>query len=321
MATSLVISRDSRLRWICAVVALCLPVVSWIVAPRIEAQSTQSDSPAFEVASVKRNMTCQPSTGVYTRETIPESNVPLGDSSEDVQTGGLFSAARVPLNIYIAFAYNIPMAAMQNPVPNAPKWVGGQCFDIQARGPANATKDQMRLMLRKLLAERFKLSAHWQSQNTDVLSLTLAKPGKLGPELRLDTDKTPCGKRPWAGRPIATVAGGYPAFCGGFIGMFSPGSGVHLGARKMTMSALAHYISGDISLGFNRPVIDKTGLAGEFDMKLDYTVDPLGAQPRPGDFQAAFIQALKDDLGLKLESAKGPVNELVVDHIEEPSSN
>lgn len=97
--------------------------------------------------------------------------------------------------------------------------------------------------------------------------------------------------------------------------------GVNIAARKMTMAALARYISSDISLGFGRPVVDQTGLSGQFDMKLSYSIDALGMQPRPGDFQAAFVQALREQLGLKLESNSGSVNELVIDHIEEPTPN
>lgn len=97
--------------------------------------------------------------------------------------------------------------------------------------------------------------------------------------------------------------------------------GFNLAARQMTMAALAQYISTNMPLNFNRPVIDKTELSGAFDMKLDYTVTPLGARPQSADFQAVFTQALKNQLGLKLESTTGPVESLVIDHLEEPSPN
>ncbi|HEY6464839.1 MAG TPA: TIGR03435 family protein [Candidatus Acidoferrales bacterium] len=300
-------------------------LAGFIATSPVSAQSTTDSGKAaggkmsFDVASVKRDVTCTPKA-LMTRETIPSSNFPLDDSDAYAATGGLFSATRFPLNLYIAFAYKIGVGPMQNPLPNAPKWIATECFDIKARGAANATKDQMRLMMQSLLQERFKLAAHWEAQKTPTLVLMLAKPGKLGPELRLDTDNTPCGQLPRGGERIPTVAGGYPAYCGGFIGV-AGADGMKLAARKMTMAALAHYISTNLSLGFYRPVEDQTGLSGSFDMKLEYTIDALGARRQPGDFQAAFIEALKDELGLKLESTTGPVDELVVDQIEEPSPN
>ena len=277
-------------------------------------------APVFEVASVKRNMACAPYGEAITRDTVPYINFDLTNDDGNAPPGGLFSAKRLVLTRYIAFAYNVPSYGLANPLSNAPKWVATECFDIEARGAANATRNEMRLMLQSLLSDRFKLAARWEARKAPSLVLTLAKPGKLGPELHPDTDKTPCGERPRAGQPMATVAGGYPAFCGGFIGGAGPG-GSNLSARQMTMEELARYISGNLALGFYCPVVDRTGLGGAFDMKLSYTVDTLGTQPRPGDFQVAFIQALKEQLGLKLESTSGPVNELFIDHIEEPSAN
>lgn len=253
---------------------------------------------------------------------MPVSNISMDTTDDYAQTGGLLSTTRKPLNQVIAFAYKVPeYGPMTNPLPDAPKWTTSECFDINARGPANATKDQMRLMVQSLLEDRFKLAVHWEKKNGQAMLLSLAKPGKLGPELRRDTDPTPCAHdRPTVWNPtFTTIPGGYPAYCGLFFGM--GGAGFNLAARQMTMAELAEYISTDMPLNFNRPTIDETGLNGSFDMKLEYTVEALGTRPEVPDYQAAFTQALKDQLGLKLEPGNAPVDELIIDHIEEPTPN
>ena len=304
---------------------LCLGLASRVAS----AQSTINDwekaaggKMSFDVASVKRNMTCHANTQSYARATIPQSNIPLTADDDYTQTGGLLKTERFPINLVIAFAYKVPeYGPMTNPLPDAPKWTTNECFDINARGPANATKDQMRLMVQSLLADRFKLTVHWEKKNAPVMVLSLVKPGKLGPELRRDTDSTPCSPDwPTTANPsFAKTAGGYPAHCGTFFGM--GGDGVNLAARQMTMAQVAEYLSTNLEMHFARPVLDKTGLTGAFNMKLNYTVDALGTQAQSPDIQAAFTHALKDQLGLKLEPGMAPVDELVIDHIEEPTPN
>lgn len=305
-------------------------LASLLELPRLSAQSATAEwekaargKMSFDVASVKRNMTCHANMQVSNRETRPESNVPLGAGDDYAQTGGLFTITRTPLNLVIAFAYKIPgYGPMTDPLPDAPKWTASECFDINARGPANATKDQMRLMVQSLLAERFKLAVHWEKKPASVLVLSLVRPGKLGPELRRDTDAAPCGHdRPTVSNPsFGKIAGGYPANCGQFFDM-GGSDGFNLAARQMTMAQLSDYISTELSLRFNRPVVDETELSGPLDMKLNYTIDALGTQPQVPDVQAAFTQALKEQLGLKLEPGVAPIDELMIDHIEEPSAN
>ena len=193
-------ARNSRRMLLRTALVTCLGLAMVLLHPATGAQSTPADwetaaggKISFDVASVKRNMTCHANTQVYTRETIPKLNFSLGAGDDYTQTGGLLTTRRVPLNQFIAFAYKVPeYGPMTNPLPDAPKWTANECFDIDARGPANATKDQMRLMMQSLLADRFKLMAHWEKRNAAVLVLSLVKPGKLGPDLRRDTDSTPC---------------------------------------------------------------------------------------------------------------------------------
>lgn len=143
-------------------------------------------------------------------------------------------------------------------------------------------------------------------------------------------DQTPCQSYASGmslAAQLATVAGGYPVLCGRLIGASGPPSGAQEAARNITMSGLAQAMTGQCpagfcGAGFGRPIIDKTGLTGGFDLKLNFTYDlPAGRQPGPDDVQAALVSALRDELGLKLEPSTATVDVFVVDHIEEPTAN
>lgn len=277
---------------------------------------------SFDVASVKRNKSGFPNGDG------PNANMSLDDNDAFKPNGGLFSATNIPLAAYIGFAYKA-QSGHGGPPPKFPSGMAMEAFDIQARGPANATKDQMRLMMQSLLADRFKLAAHWETRQVPAFNLVVAKPGKLGPQLKPHADQIPCQSyEPGmsGAEQMASVAGGLPALCGKLLGTVGP-SGAQEAARNITMAQLADTISG-VSLvgfypdGFNRPVIDKTGLTGGYDIKLNFTLDvPEGQQLGPSDVQSAFLGALRDELGLKLEPSTTLVDVFVIDHIEEPSAN
>lgn len=128
---------------------------------------------AFDVASVKPN-TAAPSP------TNTNSNVALGPGDYYSPTGGLFSATNFPLNTYIAFAYKLTGNQGRVFQEQAPKWVLSDRFDIQARAEGSPTKDQMRLMMQALLADRFKLVMHSETRQLPVFGLVLDKAGKIG---------------------------------------------------------------------------------------------------------------------------------------------
>src|SRR5438045_115364 len=137
---------------------------------------------AFEVASVKE------SQGPFAPPSFP---LDAGDAFRP--TGGLFHAD-FPVTVYVQFAYKFRFTPeqMQTVLARLPKWVATDRFSIQARAEGNPTKDQFRLMMQSLLAERFKLVLHFETQEAPVFALTLAKPGKLGPKLRPHADGPPC---------------------------------------------------------------------------------------------------------------------------------
>src|SRR5579871_1667889 len=119
--------------------------------PLLPAAQTEP-KPAFDVASVKQNKTGDPA---------PYSNSPLGPGTVFVQTGGYFKATDLPLMTYIAFAYKIQGSEAKDLLSQLPDWVNTENYDIEAKtAKVGVTKDEMRLMMQSLLAERFKFTIH-----------------------------------------------------------------------------------------------------------------------------------------------------------------
>ena len=196
-------------------------------------------------------------------------------------------------------------------------------FTIQARAAGNPTKDQMRLMVQSLLADRFKLVIHFEKQQMAVLGLTLVKPGKMGPKLIAHVDGPACDvhsdpqamKTPWKEGDV------FPPFCNGTLLRKTTHQQWLVGARNTTMNLIAATLA---SLGhLGRPVVDETGLAGTFDFTMECLAPEVtpGATPDPDAEGPTFLEAMKDQLGLKLEPMKTEMNVLIVDRVEEPSEN
>jgi uncharacterized protein (TIGR03435 family) len=277
----------------------------------------------FDVVSVKPNNAGLPPSGP-----MPYSNIPLGPQDMYSPTGGLLSATNVPLFQYMIFAYKLTPDQTNSVRSHLPKWTTTENFDVQARASGNPTKDQFRLMMQALLADRFKLAIHYETRQLPVLALVLDKPGKLGPHIQPHPDDAPCSTAPpapdAAPGPPATVAGGFPEPCGYVAGW--PVSGhARFGARNVPLAMFATSFSAPFA-GVDRPILDKTGLSGKFDFVIEFTPEfngplPPGATFQPDTSGPTFQEALKDQLGLKLDSQKGPVDVIVIDHVEQPSEN
>ena len=265
---------------------------------------------AFTTASVKRS-DMNPSRAL---KFFPPA-FPLDTGDAYGSTAGRF-AFNFPLSAYIAFAYKISPGRGQH----LPQWADTDSFEIEAQAAGNPTKDQMRLMMQSLLADRFKLAVHFETQEVPVFALTLVEPGKLGPKLHPHAEGPPCPayfKLPAFGEPL-TATGVFPAVCDAYLMQGNGSDRSLVGARNTTMAQLAEHLGHSVS----RPVIDQTDLSGRFDLTLDtifesVVVAPNRAEP---DLPAPdFLDALREQLGLKLESTKAPVQILVIDHVERPS--
>ena len=276
----------------------------------------------FDVASVKRD------TAAPSQQTV-STNIPLGPMDMYSPTGGLLSAKNFPVLQYMIFAYKVTPGQYQAVLSQLPKWAASDRYDIEARAQGNPTKDQFRLMMQALLADRFKLAIHYETKEASILALVLDKPGKMGAGLQLHPIDSPCSTAPppISANPNAappTVAGGFPESCGSLAGWIVGGR-LRIGGRNIPMQMAASAFVNP-TFGVDRPVIDKTGISGTVDFVMEFTPTFNGPLPPGSTFQPdpdgpTFMGALKQQLGLKLESQTGPVDTLVIDHIEQPSEN
>lgn len=285
---------------------------------------------AFEVASVRLNPgPPQP------------SNFRLSPDDAYANTGGLL-IADAPLGNYIEFAYKIQPTREQweSMYRHVPKWVTMANYEIHARAPApNATKDQMRLMMQSLLNERFGLVVHYETRETPIFEMSLKEPGKTGPALRVHEDGVSCSVTAPPGAGILGNAGTgpvlkgpdvFPATCGGVEARFEAHGTMLMGGRDITMDTIANYLS----IGrLGRPVVNQTGLAGRYDFTLNWAPDPGTFRTAPPGRESqdpsaseplqgpAFLDAVRDQLGLKIKPGRAPLKFLVIDHVRRPSDN
>ncbi|HTR35300.1 MAG TPA: TIGR03435 family protein [Bryobacteraceae bacterium] len=254
--------------------------------------------PEFEVASIKLNKS-------------DDGRIMLRPAR-----GGRFTATGIPIRFLITEAYRIKDFQLSG----APSWLLSERYDIEAKADGNPSFDTTRVMLQTLLEDRLKLKYHHETKEMQVYDLVVAKAGKLK-EAEGD-----CGPPP-QGPPPPPEPGKMPsAPCGGMF-MF-PG---HISGQKVPMSQLV-----DILSRFSgRIVVDKTNLTGRYDVDLQYTPEqgqfpgpppggpPPGLPPLPqvDPNGPSLFTAVQEQLGLKLESQKGQVEMMVIDHVERPSEN
>jgi uncharacterized protein (TIGR03435 family) len=254
-----------------------------------------------------------------------------------VPTGGLFSATNTPLMNYMRFAYkDMKLAYQKMPdLAGAPAWIRTQSYNIEAKAQGAPTKDQMRLMMQSLLADRFKLTTHIETRQMPIYALVVSREGKLGAQLKPDAGpcaaKTPADIQLLSATPLlpppSTSGSQLPQGPCGII-LTTPASAagrIRVAGTKIPIGLLAGIMPNPAS-GVDRPVIDRTGLSGTFDVSIEWT-PPIAPPPgsgvtfTPDPDGPTFTQALQDQLGLKLESGTGPVDVLVIDHVELPSGN
>jgi uncharacterized protein (TIGR03435 family) len=208
-------------------------------------QTAAGGKMAFDVASVKLSKSFRPPL------------FPLDNRNAYVPGGRL--SGTFPLEVYITFAYKLSLTNEQRRVAfgHLPKSVGTDSFDIEARAEGNPTKDQMRLMIQSLLADRFKLAVHFETREGPVFELTMVKPGKRGPKLRQHAEGPPC--------PDSLTPAGTPPSAGDIFprdcetAVMWERKGVRMiGSRNTTMPLLADAISsyGAMAGEVDKPVVD-----------------------------------------------------------------
>jgi uncharacterized protein (TIGR03435 family) len=261
-------------------IASLLVVASGLVVAAQNSPIPTSTDVAFEVVSVKPNKSGERNSSTSGR-------------------AGVFTATNVTGQQLIVYAYRLRTFQLAS----GPSWLGSDRFDIQARPPENAKPDNP-AMTRALLRDRFKLVVHTETKQEQVYALVVDRPdGRLGPQLKPST------------KDCQPSQPGTPSPCG-INTSVNDSSGTLLG-NGQTMEQLVAALG---SFGLNRMVIDRTGLMGSFDIELKWRPDNLRSTStaQASDLPSIFA-ALQEQLGLRLESQRGPVEFLIVDSIERPA--
>ena len=286
------------------------PAAASPAPPTGTATSTSEGAPplAFEVASIKVNHAADNRVGIRFAP-------------------GRFTATGVPIKMLITFAYNVRPFQ----ISGGPNWINTEKYDIEAKMPEglddqlknlpdNERREKMGELLRSLLADRFHLKVGHETREGPVYALVVAKNGPLLHESK-PGDDNPIGMKGPDGKPVH----------GNFMRMMPGG----LQGQAVGMEFLAQ----NLSLQLGRKVVDQTGLKGNYDFTLKWTPDqgpggmmggpPGGGPPGGGPGPEAppdssgpsIFTSVQEQLGLKLDSTKGPVDYLVINHIEKPSEN
>jgi uncharacterized protein (TIGR03435 family) len=262
-------------------IGLCAAITFGVHA---QTQAEEKEPLTFEVASVKPSAGCPPACGLIRQ-----------------MPGGLrYHGEGVPLRVAMTVAYTVT----DRQISGGPSWMNTERFDIEAKAARPSTSDELHVMLQHLLEERFHLKVRREKREEPVWALVLDKGGsKMPVHDPADLDHPPMGLQP--------VRGGDGSVCGGLAG------------RNVSME----YLAFTLSRWTDRAVIDRTGLPARYDVNLQFlpdaarTATPEGGGPGISPDCADLPAALPKQLGLRLESAKGPVQFLVVEHAEKPTEN
>jgi uncharacterized protein (TIGR03435 family) len=256
--------------------------------------------PQFEVASIKPSAPGQPGTFIRTAP------------------GGRFNINNMSLKEMIVMAWRIQPFQ----ISGGPGWMDSAHYDISAKPEDNAKRSDVPLMLQSLLADRFQLMTHRETKELPIYALVVAnKDGKLGPRLTASKEGSCTPPDPTKAPPLPEPGKPQTLGCGGM--MMGPD---RVAGGSIPLTDLIPMLSRILG----RTVVDKTGLTGKFDISMEWTPDesqavqfaPGGLRPPPSDTTGpSIITALQEQLGLKLESQKGPVEMFVIDHVERPSEN
>jgi uncharacterized protein (TIGR03435 family) len=259
------------------------------------ASAQQGDAPkaaaplTFEVTSVKPRTT-QPAPGEF-------------GGIHALPGGQRYEARFVPLKLMIKLMYKIT----DSQIVGGPDWINTDRFDVDAKAETPTTLDNLHIMFQNMLVERFNMKFHRETRTLPAFVLTVDKGGS---KMKVNEEPDPFEI------PIQFGGGGPPPKPPTF------------NARRCNMEYLGWWLGQQLNQLqlVDRPVVDQTGLKGFYDFKLTYAPDLSGrtgpnGEPPPTFDGPNLFQAVKEQLGLKLESTKGPVVVFVIDHVEKPTDN
>jgi uncharacterized protein (TIGR03435 family) len=236
---------------------------------------------AFEVASIKQNTS--------------------GDRWESVSpiSAGRFTARNVTVGWLVRNAYRVEPFQ----IAGLPGWANSERYDISAKAAADtATPDEIRMMLRALLADRFEVVLRHEVRDLPAYALVATK---NGPKLAKAKSETCTGK------------GDLSNPCGGFR--------IYQRRQMWGNTVTLKQFAGELTYMMERTVVDKTGITGLFDIRVEWTPEHFGPEPgtevKPDEANATLFTAIQEQLGLKLVSEKAPVEMLIVERVSRPGAN
>jgi uncharacterized protein (TIGR03435 family) len=277
-----------------------LVTLTGLATAQVKSPGEGNTSPGFDVASIK--------------PVAPGSRITLSRSLP----GGAVDLHNITVEELIVNAWHI----FPDQIFGAPAWTRTAVYDISAKPATAAKPGDVSLMLRALLKDRFGLAMHHETRNLPIYTLVLArKDGTLGPSL-VESKEGGCVVRvPGSPPPRPDPAKPGSRLCG--LLMMRP--------RKLSGAAVPIVVLAEqFELRLGRTVIDRTGLKGNFDIDLEWTADegaiPLlegsaDPVPPPDPLGLTILAALKEQLGLKIESRKAPVDVIVIDRVDRPTAN
>jgi uncharacterized protein (TIGR03435 family) len=310
---------------------------------------TTAATPSFEVATIKP--AAPPASSMGAGGGMKFAIRMGAQGGPGTSDPGQITYSNLPVRNLLVNAYGVKTYQISGPA-----WIDTERFDIVAKVPKGASKDDVKLMLQNLLAERFKLTLHREKKELPMYALVV---GKNGSKMKESPPDDPDPKEASGPQDAAAAAANEqkakqalenglrnmkdgmpppPGLAGrGTSMMMMPGR-ARMSSQKETMAQFSEWLANQL----DRPVVDQTGLTANYGVTLEYAPEsaggrgpmgmalpPLpsggeGGMPPEADSQAApsLFTALQEQLGLKLEQKKGPVDLLVVDHLEKtPTEN
>jgi uncharacterized protein (TIGR03435 family) len=261
--------------------SVSLAAFAALIAAGLSAAQVEGKAPAFEVAAIRPSDPAARNNGCFLKG----------------QPGGQTFVGRcVTLRLMITYSYKI----IDSQLVGGPGWMNTELFDFEAKADHSLTREELAPLFQTMLAERFKLQFHKETRTLPALAVTVDKAG-----VKMKPNDGPNG---WEYAVMPVPGGPPPKFKG----------------TRCPMS----YLTWWIAQRENRPVVDNTGLTGYWDFTLEYVADKLtearkgpGGEVIPAVDGPTLYTALREQLGLKMESVKAPVEVYAVDKAERPAGN
>jgi uncharacterized protein (TIGR03435 family) len=252
-----------------------------------------AQTPQFEVASIKPS--------------APGATNGMMSGGPGTKDPSLFTCENISLRTLVVTAFNLLTYRF-----SGPDWMGAARFNVSAKIPEGTTREQFLLMLQSLLVDRFQMAIHWEKKEIQTYDLAVAKSGHKMKE-SIPDGGTPA---PQPASPPKADTEGFPLLPPGRQSILAQiGNHVAMRRSEETMDRLAVYLSAQL----HTPVSNATGLTGKYDFTLHWVSD---GTPSTDDTGPNLFRAVQEQLGLRLESKKGTVDILMVDHAEKtPTEN